>query len=183
MGRVPLVRLLLAHVTGPDLRRIPDPDLVSQVFHQLHEPLAVARGLHADQHRRRQLLVKLLGVAAGMYQLPLPTIPGLCIQPTHLLPAGMEITSYNHHRRLLSSQRLCPQTKTIWVPNRAFTLIQSTFACFAKVGHPQLWLFGQRWARAAVPTFSYSLHSLRRLLPCHSLLGFGTNEGVVQGGE
>jgi hypothetical protein len=29
-----------------------------------------------------------------------------------LLPAGMEITPYNHHRRLLSSQRLRPQTKT-----------------------------------------------------------------------
>src|ERR1700685_2246930 len=137
MGSVPLVRLLLAHVTGPDLRRIPDPDLVSQVFHQLDEPLAVARGLHADQHRRRQLLVKLLGVAAGMYQLPLPTIPGLCIQPTHLLPAGMEITSYNHHRRLLSSQRLCPQTKTIWVSNRAFVLIQSALRalCEGRVPH------------------------------------------------
>jgi len=27
----------------------------------------------------------------------------------------MEITPYNHHRRLLSSQRLRPQTKTTWV--------------------------------------------------------------------
>src|SRR5881392_1306110 len=27
VGRVPLVRLLLAHVAGPDLCRIPDPDL------------------------------------------------------------------------------------------------------------------------------------------------------------
>ena len=51
--RVPLVRLLLAHVTGSDLRRIPDPDLMPQVFDQLDEPLAVARGLHADQRRRR----------------------------------------------------------------------------------------------------------------------------------
>src|SRR5208337_4934412 len=47
--------------------------------------------------RRCQLLIELLGVAAGMYQLPLPTVPGLRIQPTHLLPAGMEITPYNHH--------------------------------------------------------------------------------------
>src|SRR6202451_1566421 len=137
MGSVPLVRLLLAHVSGPDLRRIPDPDLVSQVFHQLDEPLAVARGLHADQHRRRQLLVKLLGVAAGMDQLPLPTISGLCIQPTHLLPAGMEITSYNRDRRLLSSGGLCPQTKTIWVSNRAFVLIQSALRalCEGRVPH------------------------------------------------
>src|SRR5450631_2524986 len=112
MRRIPLVRLLLAHVTGPDLRRVSDPDLVSQVFHQLDEPLAVARGLHPDQNRLRQLLIKQLGVARSMHQFPLPAIPGLGLHPTHLLPAGMEITSYNHHRRLLSSQRLRPQTKT-----------------------------------------------------------------------
>jgi hypothetical protein len=51
-----------------------------------------------------------------------------------LLPAGMEITSYNHHlRRLLSSQRLCPQTKTTGF-NRAFALIQSVLALFATAG-------------------------------------------------
>src|SRR6267142_2353406 len=38
-----------------------------------------------------------------MRQLPLPALSRLRVQPTHLLPAGMEITSYNHHlRRLLS---------------------------------------------------------------------------------
>src|ERR1700683_1158405 len=138
MRRIPLVRLLLAHVTGPDLRRISDPDLVSQVFHPLNEPLTVARGLHADQHRRRQLLIKHFGVSAGMHQLPFPVIPGLAVQPTHLLPAGMEITSYNHHRRLLSSQRLCPQTKTTGVPNRAFTLIQSILRVLCEGRVPQM---------------------------------------------
>src|ERR1017187_6394048 len=47
-----------------------------------------------------------------MYQFPFSTLPSLRVQPRYLLPAGMEITSYNHHRRLLSSQRLCPQYKT-----------------------------------------------------------------------
>ena len=68
-----------------------------QILDQLHEPLAVARGFHADQHRRRQLLIEQLGIARGMHQPPFPAIPGLRVQPTHLLPAGMEITSYNHH--------------------------------------------------------------------------------------
>src|ERR1700733_4409717 len=103
MCRVPLVRLLLAHVTGSDLRRISDPDLVSQVFHQLDEPLTVARGLHADQYRRHQLLIKHFGVTTGMHQFLLAGFPRLAVQPTHLLPAGMEITSYNHHAKAPSS--------------------------------------------------------------------------------
>src|SRR5947209_6436805 len=63
------------------------------VLDQLHEPLTVARGLHTDQQRRRQLLIKPLGLAASMHQLLLPRLSRLCVQPTHLLPAGMEITS------------------------------------------------------------------------------------------
>ncbi len=92
VGCIPLVGLLLAHVTGPNLRCISDPDRMPQVLHQLNEPLAVARGLHADQHRLCPLLIKLPGVAVGMDQLLLPHFPRLRIQPTYLLPAGMEIT-------------------------------------------------------------------------------------------
>jgi hypothetical protein len=65
--RVPLVRLLPAHITGPDLRRIPDPDLVPQILHQFHEPLAVARGLHAHQPRPRQRGVKPLRLSRGVH--------------------------------------------------------------------------------------------------------------------
>jgi len=107
--RVPLVRLLLAHLAGSHLRRIADPDLVPQILDPLDQPLTVPRGFHTNH----PLLIKHFAVTVGMYQLPFPAIPCLAIQPTYLLPAGMEITSYNHHlRRLLSSQRLCPQTKT-----------------------------------------------------------------------
>jgi hypothetical protein len=38
----PLLGLLLAHVAGPDLRRIPDPNLMSQPLQQADKPLAVA---------------------------------------------------------------------------------------------------------------------------------------------
>src|SRR5271168_1804110 len=124
VGRVPLVRLLLAHKTSPDLRRISDPDLVPQIFDQLNEPRTVACGFHADQHRRRQPLIKLLGVTASMDQFLLPRFPGLRVQPIYLLPAGMEITPYNHHRRLLSPQRLWSSNQDYRV-NRAFALIQS----------------------------------------------------------
>ena len=96
---VPLVGLLLAHVTGPDLRRISDPDLVPQILHQFDEPLTVACRLHANQHRRCQCLIELLGVAAGMHQLLFPSFSRLRIQPIYLLPAGMEITPYNHHAK------------------------------------------------------------------------------------
>jgi hypothetical protein len=41
MGCIQFVRLLLAHVTGLDLRRIPDPDLMPQVLDQFDEPLTV----------------------------------------------------------------------------------------------------------------------------------------------
>ena len=85
MGRVPFVRLLLAHVTGPDLRRIPDPDLVPQILDQFDKPLTVARGFHADQRRRRQLLIKRFGVPRGMHQLLLAGFPGLRVQPRTLV--------------------------------------------------------------------------------------------------
>src|SRR3989475_3426739 len=49
------------------------------------------------QRRRRYLPVEPFRVARGLYQLPLPGLSRLRIQPTHLLPTGMKITSYKHH--------------------------------------------------------------------------------------
>src|SRR5437867_92193 len=101
--RVPLVRLLLPHIAGPNLRRIAHPQLVSQLTEQIHQPMAVARRLHPDQRRRRYLPIEPFRISRGLHQLLLPSFSCLRIQPTHLLPAGMKITSYNHHvRRLLS---------------------------------------------------------------------------------
>jgi len=105
MGGVPFVGLLLAHVTGPDLRRISDPDRVSQVLDQFEKPLTVPRGLHANQRRRPQLLIKHLGLSGGVHQLALAALSALVVHPRYLLPAGMEITSYNHHAKAPSSQK------------------------------------------------------------------------------
>src|SRR5205823_2192875 len=101
--RVPLVRLLLPHIAGPNLRRIAHPQLVSQLTEQIHQPMAVARRLHPDQRRRRYLPIEPFRISRGLHQLLLPSFSCLRIQPTHLLPAGMKITSYNHHLRLLLS--------------------------------------------------------------------------------
>ena len=97
VGCIPLVRLLLAHVTGPDRGRISDPDLVPQILYQLDEPLAVARRFHADQRRHPQLRIELFCLIGGMQQLLFPRFSCLTIQPGNLLPAGMKITAYNHH--------------------------------------------------------------------------------------
>src|SRR5207249_1143402 len=69
-------------------------------------PMAVARRLHPDQRRRRYLPIEPFRISRGLHQLLLPSFSCLRIQPTHLLPAGMKITSYNHHLRLLPPQRL-----------------------------------------------------------------------------
>ena len=76
----------LRHVTGPDLRRISDPDHVPQIFHQFDKPLAVAGGFHAHQCRPRLLLVPLLRLSRAMHQLPLPSLSSFRIHPSHLLP-------------------------------------------------------------------------------------------------
>jgi hypothetical protein len=106
VGRVPPVRLLLPHIAGPDLRRIPDPHLMPQFAQQIDQPVAVARGLQPDQRRRRQPPVILLRLPGGMHQLPFSRFAGLQVEPAHLFPARMKITAYNHHRRLLLPQRL-----------------------------------------------------------------------------
>jgi len=97
MLRVPSICLLPPHATGPDLRRIPHPQLVAQLGQQIHQPVTVARRFHPDQRRRRQLPIKPLGIPRGLHQLPFPRLSRLRVQPRNLLPAGMKITSYNHH--------------------------------------------------------------------------------------
>jgi hypothetical protein len=46
----------------------------------------------------------------------------------------MKITPYNHHRRLLSFPASSSSNKDYRVSNRAFALIQSILAFFARVG-------------------------------------------------
>ena len=106
VGRVPPVRLLLPHVAGSNLRRIPHPQLVPDLRQQVHQPVAVAGSLHPDQRRHRDLPIKPLCIPGGRHQLLLPGFTRLSIQPTHLLPAGMKITPLYHLRLLLSPPSL-----------------------------------------------------------------------------
>src|SRR5437667_7883225 len=62
-----LVRLLLPHVAGTNLRRIAHPQLVTQLAQQIHQPVTVAGGFHADQRRRRYLPVEPFRVARGLH--------------------------------------------------------------------------------------------------------------------
>jgi hypothetical protein len=79
-----------------------------------------------------------------MRHLLLAGFPGLHVQPRNLLPAGVKITSYNHHHKapsfflsfflsfpvLLGPQ---PQEEVLSL-NGAFALIQSTFCGVQRVG-------------------------------------------------
>src|ERR1019366_10810325 len=68
-----------------------------------HKPLTVAAGFYSHQRRLRHAAIKLLGLAIAVDQLALARFSRRGVQPRHLLPAGMKITSYNPHRRLLPS--------------------------------------------------------------------------------
>src|SRR5216683_6044360 len=58
--RISAIVLLLPHITGPNLRRIADPHVVSCRGGHLYKPLAVARRLHPNQGMCGQPTVKLL---------------------------------------------------------------------------------------------------------------------------
>jgi hypothetical protein len=52
VGRIALVRLLLAHIAGTNLRGIANPHFMAQPLQQLFEPLRVAAGFQTNQRRR-----------------------------------------------------------------------------------------------------------------------------------
>src|SRR5437870_13880344 len=142
MRRIALVRLLLPSVAGTHLRRIAHPQLVTQLAQQIRQPVTVAGGFHADQRRRRYLPVELFRLARGLDQLLLPALSRLRVQPTHLLPAGMKITSYNH-LIIMCEGSFLPSS---FGPHQKHTEFESSlrsypinpFALFAK-GWAELW--------------------------------------------
>src|SRR5438874_356460 len=67
MRRIALIRLLLSYVAGTNLGRIAHPQLVTQLAQQIHQPVTVAGGFHADQRRRGHLPVKPFRVARGLH--------------------------------------------------------------------------------------------------------------------
>src|SRR5437868_10944491 len=112
MRGIPLVRFLFAHITGPDLRRIAHPHLVSQLRHQIQKPLAVPSRFHSNQRRGRQRGVEPSRFPVTVLELTLGRLTAFRIHPRYLLPRRMEITAYNNHKKAPSSSRLLgPQPK------------------------------------------------------------------------
>src|SRR3984957_1324802 len=99
------VGLLLPLATGPYLRPIPDPPLVSQFRQHSLEPLRLPAGLDPHSYRPFQLGVKgphlLLSFVA---QCLLHHLSGHRVQQRDLLIARMKIAAYNLHVRLLSPE-------------------------------------------------------------------------------
>ncbi len=87
MGRVARVGLLLAHHRRPDLRRIADPQLVSQLGQHALEPARVPGGLDAHSHRPLQPRVKRPRFSVGVFQATLNQLACLRIQHGNLLVA------------------------------------------------------------------------------------------------
>src|SRR5208283_1480415 len=103
---IPLVGLLLAWTAGPDRARVPQQKLVTQLLHQAPEPTKVPCSLGANPHLPAgQRPVKLLRLLR-MVQAALTVLARLLVDKGDLLKTWMEITSYNHHARLLSSRAL-----------------------------------------------------------------------------
>jgi hypothetical protein len=95
--RIARVRLLFAHHRRPDLRRIPDPQLVPQFGQHALEPPRVPGGLDAHSHGARQSCVKRSCFSALVLQATLHQLACLRIQHRNLLVARVQITTYNLH--------------------------------------------------------------------------------------
>jgi hypothetical protein len=104
--RIASVGLLPAHVAGPNLSRISHPNQVAQPLQQLDKPLAVAARFNPNKRWRLQSTIEPFRLSIPVHQLQLDNLPGLRVENRNLLPTGMEITSYNPHRRLLLIQEV-----------------------------------------------------------------------------
>src|SRR6266700_2092244 len=61
--------------------------------------MAVPGRLQPHTHRPGQTVIELLGLTRCVHQLSFSRFPSFRIHPTNLLPTGMEITTYNDHRK------------------------------------------------------------------------------------
>src|SRR5689334_15009466 len=106
------VRLLLAHIAGPDLRRISYPHLVSELRHEIEKPLAVPSRFYSHQRRHRQRSIECSRLSATVLELALGCLSCFRVYPRYLLPCWMEITAYNDHKKAPSFPRIfAPQPK------------------------------------------------------------------------
>ena len=97
---------------------------MAEPLRQLNKPLAVPARLDPDQRWRLQGLIEPFRLSFPVLQLVLDDLAGLHIENRYLLPARMEITSYNLHRRLLLIQQLKVLNQNYSIAE-AFVLIPS----------------------------------------------------------
>jgi len=97
------IGLCLAYHHRPDLPRLPHQHGVAQAVHQSVKPLAIAGGLNPDGHRRSQRAIEPLHRVAVMSEFLLEDLSGRRVEHSHLLFAGMQITSDKCHERDLLS--------------------------------------------------------------------------------
>src|SRR6202051_5183372 len=91
--------------------------------------MAIATGFYLDQRTHRQAAVEPLRFPITVYQLVLGDLSGLRRENRYLLKAGMKITPYNLHRRLvLVPDQYQASTGTHRIIAEAFDLIQSMYA-------------------------------------------------------
>jgi hypothetical protein len=94
---VPPVRFLLPHHRGPDLGRIPQPQLHAQLRQQALEPGIMPAGFHPHPNRLSgQRTVKLFGLSP-VAQPFFFICSRLIVKDRDLLKPRMKITAYNQH--------------------------------------------------------------------------------------
>src|ERR1700692_399216 len=111
--------------------------------------MAIATGFYPDQRRHRQAAVEPLRFPITVYQLVFGDLSGLRLENRYLLKAGMKITPYNLHRRLLLvPDQYQSSTGTHRIIAEAFDLIQSMFA--------PAYMGRKRRGEAPLPTLCYT---------------------------
>src|SRR5690242_384618 len=152
------VRLLLAHIAGPDLRRISYPHLVSELRHEIEKPLAVPSRFYSHQRRHRQRSIECSRLSATVLELALGCLSCFRVYPRYLLPCWMEITAYNDHKK-------APSFPRIFGPQPKDTLeLEPSFLC-----NPLIAVFDE-WVIQTVSVSPILRACLRNLIP--------SNEGL-----
>ena len=137
VGGIARVGLLFAHHRRPDLGRVPDPQLVSQLRQHALKPARVPGGLDSHQNWACQLAIEGSRFTAAVFQTTLDQFARFLVQHRDLLVACMQITTYNLHvlGSFLPSLGLLERTKfTRRLRSRHGYLIRQVEASFHAVG-------------------------------------------------
>src|SRR5215510_12119884 len=103
------VGLRLPDTLGFDLGWIADPQHEIKLCQQSLEPARIPGSLHPNPHAdslRPQIAIEVVRFSVAVVQSSFTTLTSLFNQKCNLLKARVIIYSYNHHVRLLPSERL-----------------------------------------------------------------------------